>query len=71
MENEKKIKKVYFTLTGTKYHYGMDFLEKGMKLYLEKEPDNKYDKEAIVVKLAGLDKSDMLPTVFILCWGIP
>ena len=29
MENEKKIKKVYFTLTGTKYHYGMDFLEKG------------------------------------------
>jgi len=50
MENEKKIKKVYFTLTGTKYHYGMDFLEKGMKLYLEKEPDNKYDKEAIMVK---------------------
>ena len=48
MENEKKIKKVYFTLTGTKYHYGMDFLEKGMKLYLEKEPDNKYDKEAII-----------------------
>ena len=37
MENEKKIKKVYFTLTGTKYHYGMDFLEKGMKLYLEKD----------------------------------
>ena len=54
MENEKKIKKVYFTLTGTKYHYGMDFLEKGMKLYLEKEPDNKYDKEAIMVKKEGL-----------------
>lgn len=46
MENEKKIKKVYFTLTGTKYHYGMDFLEK--------EPDNKYDKEAIMVKKEGL-----------------
>lgn len=55
MENEKKIKKVYFTLTGTKYHYGMDFLEKGMKLYLEKEPDNKYDKEAIMVKKKDLD----------------
>ncbi len=54
MENEKKIKKVYFTLTGTKYHYGMDFLEKGMKLYLEKEPDNKYDKEAIMVEKEGL-----------------
>ena len=56
MENEKKIKKVYFTLTGTKYHYGMDFLEKGMKLYLEKEPDNKYDKEAIMVKKEGLGR---------------
>lgn len=55
MGNEKKIKKVYFTLTGTKYHYGMDFLEKGMKLYLEKEPDNKYDKEAIMVKKKDLD----------------
>ena len=54
MENEKKIKKVYFTLTGTKYHYGMDVLEKGMILYLEKEPDNKYDKEAIMVKKEGL-----------------
>ena len=32
----------------------MDFLEKGMKLYLEKEPDNKYDKEAIMVKKEGL-----------------
>ena len=30
------------------------FLEKGMKLYLEKEPDNKYDKEAIMVKKEGL-----------------
>ena len=35
--------KTYFTLTGTKHYYGTDFLEKGMKITLEKEPDNEYD----------------------------
>lgn len=44
----------YFTLTGTKYYYGKEFLKKGMKVRLEKEPDNKYDKEAIQVKLEGM-----------------
>ena len=48
--------KVYFTLTGTKYYFGDDFLEKGTKLELEKEPDNKYDREAIMVKMDGLGK---------------
>ena len=38
--------KIYFTLTGTKHYYGQDFLKKGMKIYLEKERDNEYDKEA-------------------------
>lgn len=42
-------------LTGTKYHLGNEFLKPGMKLTLEKEPDNKYDKEAILVKLKGLE----------------
>ena len=46
--------KVYITLTGTKYCYGNDFLEKGMKLKLEKDPNNKYDKEAIKVIYEGL-----------------
>ena len=46
--------KVYFTLTGTNHRYGQDFLKKGMKVKLEKEPDNKYDKEAIKVSLKGL-----------------
>lgn len=32
--------KTYFTLTGTKHYYGTDFLEKGMKITLEKEPDS-------------------------------
>ena len=50
------MKKVYFTLTGTKHYFGKEFLKPGMKLLVEKEPDNEYDKEAIVVKLEGLGR---------------
>ncbi len=46
--------KIYFTLTGTKYYHGNEFLRPGMKLKLKKEPDNKYDKEAILVKVKGI-----------------
>jgi hypothetical protein len=46
--------KIYFTLTGTKYYHGKEFLEKGMKIYLVKEPDNEHDKEAIRAELPGL-----------------
>lgn len=46
--------KIYFTLTGTKHYYGAGFLKKGMKLQLEKEPENDYDREAIQVKLKGM-----------------
>ena len=53
---ENTMAKVFITLTGTKYYYGNDFLEKGMKLRLEKEPDNDYDMEAIKVTCAGLGK---------------
>lgn len=48
--------KTYFTLTGTKHYYGSDFLEKGMKIILEKEPENEFDKEAIQVKMKGMGK---------------
>ena len=48
------MKKVFFTITGTKYRFGHDFLEPGMKVILEKEPDNEYDSEAIKVILKGL-----------------
>ena len=48
--------KVYFTLTGTQFYYGDKFLEPGMRLKLEKEPDNKYDPEAIKVSIEGLGK---------------
>ena len=46
--------KTYFTITGTKHYYGQDFFEKGMKVRLEKEPDNKVDREAIKVTVKGL-----------------
>ena len=34
------MKKIYFTITGTKFFYGSDFFEKDMKVTLKKEPDN-------------------------------
>ena len=46
--------KTYITLTGTQYYHGKDFLKPGMRVQLVKEPDNIYDKEAIVVRMEGL-----------------
>ena len=53
-ETEVLKMKIWFTITGTGYRYGQDFLEKGMKVRLEKEPDNEYDREAIRVTMEGL-----------------
>ena len=38
------------------HYFGIDFLKRGMKVKLEKEPDNDYDKEAILVKMKGMGK---------------
>ena len=46
--------KTYFTITGTCFYHGQDFFKEGMKVRLEKEPDNKVDKEAIKVMMKGL-----------------
>ena len=48
--------KTFFTLAGTKYYFGSEFLEPGMKLELKKDPENEYDSEAIIVKVEGLGK---------------
>ena len=48
--------KTYFTITGTCFCHGQDFFKEGMKVRLEKEPDNKYDREAIQVMVKGLGK---------------
>lgn len=50
------MKTIYFTITGTGYYYGQDFFEPKMEVKLIKEPDNKYDREAIRVELKGLGK---------------
>lgn len=44
---------MYFTITGCNHYFGNGFMKKGMKVKLEKEPDNVYDKEAIQVKVKG------------------
>ena len=46
--------KIYFTITGTKYRFGQEFMEKDMPVRLEKEPDNEHDQEAIKVMMDGL-----------------
>ena len=48
------MKPIYFTITGTNFHFGDRFLEPGMQVNLEKEPENDHDKEAIKVTLPGL-----------------
>ena len=50
------MKNIYFTITGTNHYYGLDFFEQKMTVHLVKEPDNKFDKEAIRVELEGLGK---------------
>lgn len=50
------MKEMYFTMAGCNHYYGSDFMEKGMKVKLVKEPDNEYDSEAIQVKIKGLGK---------------
>ena len=47
---------LYFTIAGCNHYFGSDFMKKGMKVKLIKEPDNEYDKEAIQVKVKGLGK---------------
>lgn len=49
-------KKVFITITGTGHYLGDEFLEKGTRVMLIKDPDNKYDHEAIRVEMEGLGK---------------
>ena len=49
-------KKINFTLTGTNYYHGKEFLKSGMKVKLVKEPENPYDAEAIRVEMEPLSK---------------
>lgn len=51
---EMSMEKIYFTIAGTRHHYGQDFFEVKQEVRLIKEPDNEYDKEAIKVEMEGL-----------------
>ena len=46
--------KVFFTIAGIWHYYGNEFFKPDMTVHLVKEPDNKYDTEAIQVKIKGL-----------------
>ena len=50
------MKDTLITITGLSFRYGTEFLEKGMKVKLVKEPDNEHDAEAIRVEYPGLGK---------------
>lgn len=50
------MKAMYFTIVGCNHYFGNGFMEKGMKVKLEKEPDNEFDQEAILVKIKGIGK---------------
>lgn len=44
----------YITVAGTGFRHGSEFMKRGMKVKLIKEPDNVHDKEAIRVDMKGL-----------------
>lgn len=48
--------KTYFTITGCDNYFGNLIFKTDMVVHLEKEPTNKFDKEAIIVKIPGLGK---------------
>lgn len=48
------MKDIYFSIAGMSHRHGQEFVKEGMKVTLAKEPDNKHDSEAIMVKIPGL-----------------
>lgn len=50
------MEELFFTIAGCNHYFGSEFMQKGMKVKLLKEPDNEFDKEAIQVKIKGLGK---------------
>ena len=55
-KEDKHMSNMYFIITGFNHYYGDSFLEREMVVYLKKEKDNEYDKEAISVNYPGLGK---------------
>ena len=51
---EMTMEKIYFTIAGTRHHYGQEFFETKQEVKLVKDLDNEFDKEAIKVEMDGL-----------------
>lgn len=49
-------KEIYFTITGCNHYLGFGVFKRHMMVYLKKDKDNEYDKEAIEVDVPGLGK---------------
>ena len=47
-------KDIYFTVTGIFRFEDTEFMKAGLPVTLEKEPDNKFDHEAIKVMMPGI-----------------
>ena len=48
--------KMFITVTGLRFRFGLDFIKENMILTLKKEPKNEHDREAIEVRLDGLGR---------------
>lgn len=55
-KEDKKMSDIFITITGTEFRHGSEFVEKGMVIWLVKEPDNEYDKEAIRAEIKPIGK---------------
>ena len=42
------MEKIYFTITGTKYYYGKEFIKTNMKVKLIKEPRTIYIQHSLI-----------------------
>lgn len=47
---------VFFTVAGLHHYFGVKMFKEGMEVILEKEKENEFDNEAIMVRLPGLGK---------------
>ena len=62
MKKNEMREAIYITITGMDHYHGEEFLRdrlttgKDVTVDLEKEPDNEYDSEAIIVKMAPMGK---------------
>ncbi|NOU99518.1 HIRAN domain-containing protein [Paenibacillus planticolens] len=47
---------VYIAVRGMKHYFGSNFIKTGQVIHLVKEPDNRYDQEAIRAVIALIGK---------------